>query len=722
MIRRMGFSAVASAGLLALGLFGVAPVLAQGVSASFDCAKVTRTVDRFICAYAALRWQDLALSRSYTAAKAATSGQARDALIRSQRDWVRERDRRCVADRKFEELTEPSSDVQAQAYGCMGVVYGSQRRNLLDMGAKPLEPTGIVQINMTPVTSERPDILVGAGISISGVEISPDGAMLVFLLPSPEIDLPDQVWLYRVADGKLVAATPNPDREAVHPEGSPMAIHALAWSGDTLYARVALWSGDGESGVNDTTVYAATLEGSHRLDHVPADVGAMLDKALLPGLAGQEETQESDDEVPETTQSNHDFLVWTEDLGHGTMELGMRKRASGSPAYLVAWGSWELGSYLFDKQHSQLIYAADTGMSLFDMNTRSERRITGTSSGDRPYAMSTDQRVFVWATHNQCGDERMNEQDENEPERLCLAHLPGLDGATQPLTPREIKQVPVEPLKAAYPEDWEQVGYQVLFAPDKTLMALGVEDDAGDVRQVWLYQPATGHLTVASPRTHQGKVEHPEDIAAFNLWMWGQDGKFYLRTDQPLGEDRLFSADMSGYAPAPNPPPDIVEKIAAYDAGRAALPPDWQPPGFDDNSYNEQEGGGFIVWDQRLGHGSFELRAARNGDVEPRIIAHGGWELENFQFDPRGRRLFYNGEQGLLVTDPDTGMTRRVQGTRGGPEAIRLIGMSADGEVLVYSTKDTCGRGAADDVDADAAAGTGWRVCLAFFSATAANL
>src|SRR3546814_2433171 len=56
----------------ALGGAGVVPSSAQTatpatVPASFDCGKATRAVDRFICANAALRWQDLALSRSYRA-------------------------------------------------------------------------------------------------------------------------------------------------------------------------------------------------------------------------------------------------------------------------------------------------------------------------------------------------------------------------------------------------------------------------------------------------------------------------------------------------------------------------------------------------------------------------------------------------------------------------------------------------------------------------------
>src|SRR3546814_6420714 len=73
-----------------------------------------------------------------------------------------------------------------------------------------------------------------------------------------------------------------------------------------------------------------------------------------------------------------------------------RPAAGCLPVYLAAWGSWELSRYLFGTDHSQLIYSADTGLSVFDMATRSARRIAGTSRGDRPYAISADQRLFAW--------------------------------------------------------------------------------------------------------------------------------------------------------------------------------------------------------------------------------------------------------------------------------------------------------------------------------------
>lgn len=302
------------------------------------------------------------------------------------------------------------------------------------------------------------------------------------------------------------------------------------------------------------------------------------------------------------------------------------------------------------------------------------------------------------------------------PERLAQL----MDMSVTPLVPFDVKMVPIEPLKAAYPDDWRQPDYEAQLSPDKSLMALGIKDDAGYVMHVWLYEPASGRLVVASPRTHEGKIEKPEDIAALNVWLWGDDGSFYVRTDQPLGEDRLFAADMNGYAEVKDPPADIQEGLAAYDAASGSMPYNSERPkterlpGFDDDSYNEQKGGAFTAWDQNRGHGSFDLLAARAGDTQPRLIASGGSELEDFQFDPSGTRLFYNGGDGLLVADPETGATRRLKGTRGMSLEVRPIQMSADGEILVYWAVSSCTHDAADPIDPNEGDDTARRVCLAY--------
>jgi hypothetical protein len=296
---------------------------------------------------------------------------------------------------------------------------------LLDRGAAPLTPTRIVPIDLTPIEAARPGKRADASLRIPDIQVSPDGALLAILLPSQEIDFPDQVWLYRVADGKLTEATPRPDQNQPHPDDAPMAIQALAWQNGTLYVRIALWGGGnaGDPEKSPTVVHAATMDGSHPLNEVPGDIQALLD-APRPDVIAPDEAPESGPDVLGAVRGNRDFLVWADDLGHGTIELRMRRRRPGSPVYRVAWGSWDLGAHLFDARRSRLVYSADTGLMAFDMATHDERRIAGTSRGDHPYVLSADGRLLVWSTHNACGDELLLVQDEDAPEQVCLAHLP----------------------------------------------------------------------------------------------------------------------------------------------------------------------------------------------------------------------------------------------------------------------------------------------------------
>jgi uncharacterized protein YecT (DUF1311 family) len=418
-----GFSVAAFFILVAVSGWAM-PAKADSVPASFDCARAASTVEKFICSQALLRWNDLALSRAYAAARAKVVGSARDDLVLVQRDWVRERDRRCIADRTFKELSGPSTELGKQAYDCLQGVYLGRRRQLQDLAVASLAPLGVEEIDLKPIAAARPEIVEATGPRISRIEASPDGSMLAVMLPSLDIDFPDQIWLYRIADRKLVAATPPPSlTPPPHPDGSPAAIKALAWRGDTLYARVAVWSKEGEGEEGTSVVYAATIASSHRLDDVPADIYELLDDAAQPGMVGQDEVPESDWGILETIRSSRDFLAWAYDLGHGTIELRLRKRVPGTPTYLVAWGGWELASYLFDAGNALLVYPADTGLVAFDMETHDVRRIAGTSRGDRPYALSADMGLLVWSTRNACFDEFLTEQEESAPERFCLAHL-----------------------------------------------------------------------------------------------------------------------------------------------------------------------------------------------------------------------------------------------------------------------------------------------------------
>lgn len=107
------------------------------IEAGFDCGQAQRVVEQFICSRATLRWQDLALSRSYKAAYTKQQGDARKTLVANQRDWLKERDRRCIADRTFQELSDPLDYLGGAAKDCLNNVYITRRQQLQDMAVAP---------------------------------------------------------------------------------------------------------------------------------------------------------------------------------------------------------------------------------------------------------------------------------------------------------------------------------------------------------------------------------------------------------------------------------------------------------------------------------------------------------------------------------------------------------------------------------------------------------
>ncbi|MBB5704850.1 lysozyme inhibitor LprI family protein [Sphingopyxis panaciterrulae] len=400
------------------------PAPSVTVPASFDCGKATRAVDRFICANAALRWQDLALSRSYRAVLDSLTGPARAALVAQQRDWVGERDRRCAADRSFAELNDPASWVHDQAYDCLMVVYLDRRQTLGDRAATPIATRVIGEIDLAPIVRARPELVEDGNVRIAGMRLSPDDSHVAILLPSQEIDYPDQLWLYRVADRKLTPVTPRPDAAAKHSPEAVSAITSLAWRGGTLFAIASLWN-DGSDGLDGPQAYyAATIAVGRRLRDKPAEVEGQWE-SVTGGLVYREDEFPDDLDAVQSLRGNEGWLVWTANRGHGTVDLHIRTRKPLGAPHLVIWGGWELAQFLFDDARSRLIYPADTGIAQFDMATRTERRIAGTGREDQPYAVSADSGTLIWATRNRCGEEYLAVREPDAPERFCLAAMTG---------------------------------------------------------------------------------------------------------------------------------------------------------------------------------------------------------------------------------------------------------------------------------------------------------
>lgn len=404
--------------------FAAPPTSATAVPAGFDCAKATRPIDRFICATATLRWQDLALSRSYRAVLGALTTPARAALVAQQRDWLGERDRRCVGDRTFAELNDPASEVHEQAYGCLIALYLDRRRELGDRIADPIATQAASEIDLRAIARARPELVEDGQVRVAAMRLSPDGRHVAILLPSQDHDLSDQLWLYRVTDRRLTPVTPPPDRQSHHSADAVATIDALAWQGDRVYALASLWGDGGDPVAGPTAVYTATADGSQRLGDVPGAVKGHFE-SINGGLVIRDDELPDDDAATESMRGNAQYLVWTADRGHGTIDLHIRARAPGAAPYLVGWGGWDLAQYLFDAARSRLVYSADTGIALFDMTTRRERRIAGTARGDQPYAVSADLGTLAWSTRNRCGDAFLAEPEADTPEHFCLAAMTG---------------------------------------------------------------------------------------------------------------------------------------------------------------------------------------------------------------------------------------------------------------------------------------------------------
>ena len=408
-----------------------APAVAQtpsttSVPAGFDCGKATRAVDRFICANAALRWQDLAMSRSYRAARDAATGPARAELLAQQRDWLGERDRRCAADRSFAELSDASSWIHDQAYECLATVYLDRRRDLDDRAAAPIATRLIGEIDLGPIALARPDLAEAGEVPVYGMRLSPDGRQVAILLPSQELDQPDQLWLYRVADRRLVPVTPPPDLQARHPADAIAAIHAFAWRGDTLFVSASTWgegSDDDGFGGPDAN-FAATVEGSRRLREEPAEAKARWE-SVTGGTVTRDGEVPEDDAVLESVRASDGWLVWLTDRGHGSLNLHIRTRKPLGAPWLVAWGGWDLLQFLFDDTRARLLYSADTGIVRFDLATRTGRRIAGTGRGDTPLAVSADRGTLLWSTRNDCGSEYLAGAEPDAPTHFCIATLTG---------------------------------------------------------------------------------------------------------------------------------------------------------------------------------------------------------------------------------------------------------------------------------------------------------
>lgn len=359
----------------------------RGVPASFDCKKATRPVDQFICGSAALRWQDLALARSYRAALNVANPEFRQTLQNDQRRWIRERDQQCAGKRSLKALQKEAGNA---AYHCLLGSYQKQREGLI--GAAPnWWARGVTETAIKDIALARPD-WQAEDRSLFGGSLSPDSLHLALLLPDDygaDALGANQVWLYHAGMTNGVAVTPNPSGRVPGADNEVMRIDTLAWGRDnTLYVRAWLWGGKGEQHTRATYAAAPSDRTGRLISETPA-IKVLLDKAeqekqisidVLP-------EEEQDAVVPNAVWGNAKHLVWVADRAHGTMELLTQENKPGAQPYLISWGGWELTQAVFDAGNGWLLYPGDFGFKLIELDTRKEWDIVIPGPQSRPLAM-----------------------------------------------------------------------------------------------------------------------------------------------------------------------------------------------------------------------------------------------------------------------------------------------------------------------------------------------
>jgi uncharacterized protein len=308
---------------------------------SFDCAKAGSPAEKLVCAEPDLAHLDAALAEDFRAALAAAKGDgARVAALRqAQRQWLAERDRTCLAGRDLADAAATSAAVH-----CLGLAYLA-RDTALSSTATPAPAAAAAPA----ITALQDDALAAAYPQLRAVleveegRLSADGKFLAFALSQIVSGDADQVWLYELAAGKLRPVTETPVKGVLGFTINDMAFAA----DDTLYvdAERIDWR---DQSANRTLRLAATMAETREIDAFPEAAAAVL--------ARQQAAYANAQNDGDREESNQRYTVSVANQGHGAFALTARRKDGGA-AVLTVRGSWDLAHFVFDAQHSRVLYA-----------------------------------------------------------------------------------------------------------------------------------------------------------------------------------------------------------------------------------------------------------------------------------------------------------------------------------------------------------------------------
>ncbi len=378
--------------LVATGLLGaISP--AEPQRPSFDCAKATRPLDRFICGNADLARADAALAVAYKARMGAMRSDAeKRALKESQRAWLTRRDALCPL-------------ANGSAAKCLASAY-AERLAQLNQAETGAQAAGGAAMDDAALTSahpaERNELDFPQGM------FSRDGTLFAFSVSQIASGDADQIWLYRLSDRKLVPATPSPVRGK-----TDVSIDGFYFVDDTLYVQGSRGPhGDVQSPfARAITISSASDTASAPKQQFAADAARDTTAAGGDALADQGDKREEDAH----------YRITSLNLGHGALTLTAEDKRSGRRKTL-ATDSWNLEGFVFDAPRARVIYPdGKNGLVVYDL-AAGRARLAVTAPVAALLDVTHDGRLAAFSGNGVCKG-AAPQGDEARRKQICFAVL-----------------------------------------------------------------------------------------------------------------------------------------------------------------------------------------------------------------------------------------------------------------------------------------------------------
>jgi len=179
----------------------------------------------------------------------------------------------------------------------------------------------------------------------------------------------------------------------------------------------------------------------------------------------------------------------------------------------------------------------------------------------------------------------------------------------------------------------------------------------------WLYLHDARRRFAVTPVSSPRDPRNMAAVSSIEGLRWGLDGRLYAWARLFNGQAQVYAADRSGPL---GPVLQVPEHWPDEDGALAGTYPVPDP----DNAYEVQANDRFVVWRVNRGHGSMRLMAGSEGRA-PRVLAEGGWELQDALLDAAASRVLYPADAGVLVHPLAPGaQPAHIEGTLAGDRPL----------------------------------------------------